>query len=80
MSSSVNSGFNRNGAGGVNMVMYVLGVVGLVAGVYVSTITRINLFTGQTTSPYLGVGIPLALVGVALIVIARVAAKRNLVR
>lgn len=80
MSSSVNFGANRNSAGGVNVAMYVIGVLAFVAGLYVSTITKINLLTGQTSNPYLGVGIPLAIGGVVVIAFARTAAKRRLAK
>jgi uncharacterized membrane protein YeaQ/YmgE (transglycosylase-associated protein family) len=69
---------NRNSAGQGSVVFYVVGLVCAAVGVYLSTITRINLFTGHTSSPYLGIGIPLAVVGILVVVIAQRTAKRNL--
>jgi hypothetical protein len=60
------------------MVFYVVGVVCAGVGIYLSTITRLNLVTGQTSNPYLGVGIPLVVVGILVVVIAQQTAKRNL--
>jgi uncharacterized membrane protein YeaQ/YmgE (transglycosylase-associated protein family) len=62
---------NRNSPGQGSVVFYVVGLVCAAVGIYLCTITRINLFTGQTSSPYLGVGIPLAIVGVLVVVIAK---------
>lgn len=69
---------NRNSAGQGPMVFYVVGVVCAGVGIYLSTITRLNLVTGQTSNPYLGVGIPLVVVGILVVVIAQQTAKRNL--
>jgi hypothetical protein len=60
------------------MVFYVVGVVCAGVGIYLSTVTRLNLVTGQTSSPYLGIGIPLIVVGILVVVIAQQTAKRNL--
>jgi hypothetical protein len=69
---------NRNGAGQGSMVFYATGTVCAAIGIYLSTITRINLLTGHTSIPYLGVGIPLVVVGILIVVIAQQTAKRNL--
>jgi hypothetical protein len=69
---------NRNSAGQGSVVFYVVGLVCAAVGIYLSTVTRINLLTGHTSSPYLGIGIPLAIVGVLVVVIAQRTAKRNL--
>ncbi len=69
---------NRNGVGQGSMVFYVVGMVCAATGIYLSTITRINLLTGQTSIPYLGVGIPLVAVGILIVVIAQRTAKRSL--
>jgi surface polysaccharide O-acyltransferase-like enzyme len=71
---------NRNSAGQGSTAFYVVGVVCAAVGIYLSTITRINLLTGHTSSPYLGVGIPLAVVGILVFVGAQRAAKRNLTK
>ena len=69
---------NRNSAGQGSVVFYVVGLVCAGIGIYLSTITRINLLTGQTSNPDLGIGIPLAIVGVLVVIIAQRTAKRNL--
>ena len=69
---------NRNSVGQGSMVFYVVGVVCAGVGIYLSTVTRLNLVTGQTSSPYLGIGIPLIVVGILVVVIAQQTAKRNL--
>ena len=69
---------NRNSAGQGSVVFYVVGLVCAAVGIYLSTVTRINLLTGHTSSPYLGIGIPLAIVGILVVVIAQRTAKRNL--
>jgi hypothetical protein len=69
---------NRNSVGQGTMVFYVIGLVCAGVGIYLSTITRLNLVTGQTANPYLGAGIPLVVVGVLVVVIAQQTAKRNL--
>jgi hypothetical protein len=71
---------NRNSAGMGSMVFHLVGAVCVVVGIYVSTITRINLLTGQTSSPYLGVGIPLVLIGIIVVGITQLTAKRNLTK
>jgi hypothetical protein len=71
---------NRNSAGKGNMVFYVIGALCAAVGIYLATITRINLLTGQTSSPYLAVGIPLALIGIAVVVVAQRADKNNLTK
>ena len=60
------------------MGFYLAGVVCLVVGTYLSTIIRINLLTGQTSSPYLGVGIPLAAIGMIAVIVTQRLAKQNL--
>jgi lipopolysaccharide export LptBFGC system permease protein LptF len=69
---------NRNSAGKGTVAFYVVGVVCAVLGFHLAMVTRINLVTGQTSSPYLGLGIPLVAGGILAIVIARRTAKRNL--
>jgi len=69
---------NRNSAGQGSMAFYVVGLVCAAVGIYLSTIIRINLLTGQTSSPYLGVGIPLVIVGILVVAITQRTAKRNL--
>jgi hypothetical protein len=69
---------NRNSAGQGSMAFYIVGLVCAAVGIYVSTITRINLLTGQTSSPYLGVGIPLVIGGILVVAVAQRSAKRNL--
>ncbi len=69
---------NRNSVGKVNMALYVVGAIALVAGIYLASTTRTYILTGKTTSPYLGVGIVLALLGFAMLSYAKLAAKKNL--
>ena len=69
---------NRNSVGQGSMAFYIAGVVCSAIGIYMSTVTRINVLTGQTSSPYLGVGIPLVIVGILVVVVAQRTAKRNL--
>ncbi|HUY10035.1 MAG TPA: hypothetical protein VMW80_11445 [Candidatus Dormibacteraeota bacterium] len=71
---------NRNNVNPVTMAMYIIGGVMFAIGAYVSSITRIYLYTGNETHPYLAVGIPIALVGLALALYGRFAAKRELSR
>jgi hypothetical protein len=70
----------RNSAGRGNMAMYIVGVLAFGTGVYLATITRINLLTGQSTSPYLPAGIALIICGAVLALGGRALAKRRLVR
>lgn len=60
------------------MVSYAIGVVCTVIGLNLTLTTRINLLTGQTSSPYMGVGIFLAAVGVVTIIVAQRIAKQSL--
>ena len=69
---------NRNSVGRGNIVFYLVGVVCAFAGIYLSTMTRINLVTGHSSMPFLGVGIPLVVVGFIIVVITQRTAKRNL--
>lgn len=69
---------NRNSVGPSIMALYVLGIACLFIGIYVSTITQINLLTGATSNPYIGVGIPLAVAGLAVVVMTQRVAKRKL--
>lgn len=71
---------NRASAGKGSMVFYVVGLVCAVVGIYLSTITRMNLLTGHTSSPYLGIGIPFAVIGIVVVVITQRTAKRNLTK
>lgn len=71
---------NRNSAGPGSMAFYLVGLVSFAVGIYLSTITQINLLTGQTSFPYLGVGIPLVVAGIVVVGLARRTAKRNLSR
>jgi hypothetical protein len=69
---------NGNRAGNGSVSFYVLGVLCAAVGLYLISITRINLVTGQTSSPYLGLGIPLGLIGIVAIVVTQQTARRNL--
>jgi hypothetical protein len=69
---------NRNRVGTLTMAWYVIGLLCLGIGIYVSAITRLYLYTGQETHPYLNVGVPLAVIGIALVACAQVVAKRSL--
>jgi hypothetical protein len=69
---------DRNSVGQGTIVFYGVGLVCVVVGIHLATITRINLLTGQTSSPDLGVGIVLIVVGLLVVVIAQRTAKRNL--
>ncbi|HZU80348.1 MAG TPA: hypothetical protein VE991_10575 [Acidimicrobiales bacterium] len=69
---------NRNSVGGATMAFYVMGMICLFSGIYASTITRLYIYTGQTTHPYLGVGIPLAIAGLVVVIVAQRIGKRNL--
>lgn len=75
---------NRNSAGKGSMALAVTGIVALASGVELCRIERIstNLLTGSvsTSLPYLGIGIPLILVGLALTAWGATTAKRNLRR
>jgi len=71
---------NRNSAGAANMAFNVLGVICAITGIYLATITRLYLFTGQTTHPYLAVGILLLMVGIVAVSVTQVAAKRRLMK
>jgi Na+-translocating ferredoxin:NAD+ oxidoreductase RnfE subunit len=62
------------------MAFYLVGLVSFAVGIYLSTITQINLLTGQTSFPDLGVGIPLVVAGIVVVGLARRTAKRNLSR
>jgi hypothetical protein len=48
---------DRNSAGKGSVGLYLVGIVCAAVGIYLATVTRINLLTGQTSSPYLGIGI-----------------------
>ena len=80
MSSPINRGANRNSVSTATIAMYVLGLLAFVSGLRVSTVTRINLLTGQTSLPYLGIGIPLVIGGVVLIAVTQMIAKQKLSR
>jgi hypothetical protein len=69
---------NRNSVGQGTVGLYVVGLLCVVVGIYLSTITRLNLVTGQTSNPYVGAGIPLAVGGVVVVIIAQRRAKQNL--
>jgi hypothetical protein len=69
---------SRNSAGRGSVGVYMVGVVCFVVGVYLSTITRINLLTGHTSSPYVGIGIPLAAIGFIVVVVTKRVAKQKL--
>jgi hypothetical protein len=69
---------DRNSAGNWSMGVYCIGVICAGIGIYLSTTTRINLLTGQTSSPYLGIGIPLVVAGVIAVLVTQQTAKRNL--
>jgi hypothetical protein len=69
---------NRNSVGRSTMVFYVCGILSFAVGLYLASITQINLLTGSTTNPYLGIGIALAVIGLAIVVVTRRTAKRNL--
>jgi len=71
---------NRNSVGSRSVGFYLIGLVSFAVGIYLSTITQINLVTGHTSFPYLGVGIPLVVAGIAVASLARRTAKRNLSR
>jgi hypothetical protein len=61
MSPSKSLGANRNSAGATNLLLFFLGLAAFLAGLHIATILRINLLTNQTTYPYLGCGVPLAI-------------------
>jgi hypothetical protein len=63
-----------------SVALYVIGGICAGVGIYLATFTRINLLTGQTSSPYLGAGIPLALIGIAFVVTTRRTATRHMNR
>jgi hypothetical protein len=63
-----------------SVVLYVIGGLCAAVGIYLCTITRIYLYTGQTTSPYLGVGVPLALVGLVMVIVTQRTAKQHMNR
>jgi hypothetical protein len=69
---------NRNSAGQGSIVFYVIGLVCAAVGIFLSTITRINLLSGQTSMPYLRAGIPLIIIGIVAVGMAKQTAKRNL--
>jgi hypothetical protein len=69
---------NRNRVGASTMASYVVGMICFVVGIYVSTITRLYIYTGQETHPYLKIGLPLVIGGIAVVAFAQAAAKRNL--
>jgi hypothetical protein len=69
-----------NSAGKGSVIFHIAGVVCLFSGIYVAAITRINLVTGQESSPYLAVGISLAAIGILAVAISRRTAKRNLTK
>jgi len=69
---------DRNSAGKGSVGLYLVGIVCAAVGIYLATVTRINLLTGQTSSPYLGIGIPLAVIGVVVVLVTQRTAKRNL--
>jgi len=71
---------SRNGAGKGSVGFYVVGVICAAVGIYLATMTRINLVTGQSSSPYLDVGIVLAAIGIVVVVVAQRTAKQNLRR
>ena len=71
---------NRNSVGQGSVIFYVLGALCAIAGIYISTITRVNLLTDQTSWPFLGIGIPLALGGILVVALAQRTAKRNLTK
>lgn len=80
MSTSRNLGANRYTAGATNLVLFLVGLAAFFAGIHLATIVQVKLLTNQTTYPYLGSGIPLAIGGVVLMGIASAAAKRRLVK
>lgn len=67
-----------------NMALFVIGAATFAVGIELATTIqlRTNLATGtpRLTSPYLGVGVPLVVVGMVLASYATAAAKRNLRR
>src|SRR5665647_2293487 len=67
---------NRNSAGKGSMGFNLVGAVCVVTGIQLSRITRINLLTGHTSSPYIAVGIPLAVVGIIVVVVTQWTAKK----
>jgi hypothetical protein len=80
MSTGRKLGANRNSAGATNLVLFLVGLAAFFAGIHLATILQVNLLTNQTTYPCLGSGVPLAIGGVVLMVIASAAAKRKLVK
>ena len=69
---------NRKSGGKGSIGFYLVGVVCLFVGVYLSTITRINLLTDQTSYPFLGIGLPLATVGIVAVIVTQRATKQSL--
>lgn len=67
----------RKSAKSVSAVLSIAGAVSIIVGIHFATITRIYIFTGQTTQPYIGIGVILILGGVALLIGAKVAAKQQ---
>lgn len=60
----------------LNLTLYVVGAILLFIGVRVATEERINLLTGQSSYPHLGVGIVLVVVGLVLALVARFIATK----
>jgi hypothetical protein len=60
------------------MITYVVGALCAVIGIYLATITRLYIFTGKTTHPYLAAGIVLAIVGFGALGGAQLVAKGKL--
>lgn len=69
---------NRNGAGKPSIAFFLVGAACVAIGGYLSTITQLNLLTGQISNPYLAVGLLLAGTGIVVLVVAQRTAKRNL--
>jgi hypothetical protein len=63
-----------------SVVLYAIGGVCTGVGIYLCSITRLYLYTGQTTSPDLGVGIPLALVGLVVVIVTQRTARQHMNR
>lgn len=60
------------------MASYLIGLVCTIVGIYLVEYTRINLVTAQTSSPHVGIGIVLIVVGIVTIIIAQRMARQML--
>ena len=71
---------SRGRVGGTTLAMYVAGICAFITGLYLCSTTRIYLDSGESTHPYLGIGLVLAVVGLGVTFWTKFAAKRALHR